>query len=267
MIEGYDLYGNLVFKFRSVEEMSVVLNLGLSNLKETFGRDRQVNYGNIIFHKKDPDFVKEFGYPSSVKQNSMDLFDKIQEDISKTNLSKEPVKLFFNGGDITEEYFKSRNTSLEQVIMAGETNYSKEEKQSSNHMDAKDGGKYDEKGNSSHYQSQFMEFIRDQERRYGTVVAMIVCQSNVDKYNQRAGLKEGVPAEKDLTKRDWYLKAVNHFKAKIDYIKENNDINDLNVPGRNKYVCAAEEVFDAFRAELTLDYPDYIPLSVAIEKK
>jgi hypothetical protein len=65
-----------------------------------------------------------------------------------------------------------------------------------------DGGKYDDKGNSSHYQSQFMEFIRDIERKYGTIVALLVCQSNVDKYNQRAGLKEGVSVDKDITKRN-----------------------------------------------------------------
>lgn len=120
-------------------------------------------------------------------------------------------------------------------------------------MNAEDGGKYDDKGNSSHYQSQFMEFIRDQERKYGTIVAMIVCQSNVDKYNQRAGLKEGVPAEKDLTKRDWYLKAFNHFKKKVEGDTE----------GRNSYVPVAEEIMDLFsNAE-----PKYVPLSIAIEKK
>lgn len=36
-------------------------------------------------------------------------------------------------------------------------------------LGGKDGGKYDEKGNSSHYQTQFMEFVRDQERKYGTL--------------------------------------------------------------------------------------------------
>jgi hypothetical protein len=118
---------------------------------------------------------------------------------------------------------------------------------------SQDGGKYDNKGNSSHYQSQFMEFVLDQERKYGTIVAMIICQSNVDKYNQRAGLKEGVPAEKDLTKRDWYLKAFNHFKKKVEGDTE----------GRNSYVPVAEEIIDLFsNAE-----PKYVPLSIAIEKK
>lgn len=132
-------------------------------------------------------------------------------------------------------------------------------------LGGKDGGEYDEKGNSSHYQSQFMEFIRDQERKYGTVVAMIVCQSNVDKYNQRVGRKEGVPAEKDLTKRDWYFRAMTHFKKKVEGAKNSEE----NLAGRNFYVYMAEEVVDLFRVEFPTElaeWPEYVPLSTAIEK-
>jgi len=131
-------------------------------------------------------------------------------------------------------------------------------------LGGKDGGVYDEKGNSSHYQSQFMEFVRDQERKYGTIIALIVCQSNVDKYNQRAGVKAGVPAEKDLAKRNWYFKAMQHFKKKVDAMKAFE-----NVPGKNKYVSMPEEVIDLLKAELggsLKDYPEYVPLSVAIEQ-
>jgi len=129
-------------------------------------------------------------------------------------------------------------------------------------LGGKDGGKYDEKGNSSHYQTQFMEFVRDQERKYGTIVAMLVCQSNVDKYNQRAGVKGGVPAEKDLTKRDWYFKAMIHFKKKVEGYKNGISIVD----NRNQYVRMPEEVIDLLKAELNLnDKSNYVPLSVAIE--
>jgi hypothetical protein len=130
-------------------------------------------------------------------------------------------------------------------------------------LGGKDGGKYDEKGNSSHYQAQFMEFVRDQERKYGTIVALLVCQSNVDKYNQRAGVKEGVPAEKDLTKRDWYFKAMLHFKKKVEGMKKG--IN--RVEGRNNYVNLPEEVFDLLRAEIEVKSFQYVPLSLAIEQK
>jgi hypothetical protein len=129
---------------------------------------------------------------------------------------------------------------------------------------SKDGGNYDIAGNSEHYQKQFMEFVRAQERLYGTIVAYLVCVANVDKYNQRAGQKAGVPAEKDLTKRDWYQKAARHFKLKI----ESKQAFSYNVKGRNKYVFMPEEVVDLIKSELNLkdETPDYVPLSVAIEK-
>jgi hypothetical protein len=142
-------------------------------------------------------------------------------------------------------------------------------------LGGQDGGKYDEKGNSSHYQSQFMEFVRDQERKYGTIVALLVCQSNVDKYNQRAGVKEGVPASKDLQKRDWYFKATQHFmkkvQCKIDYSRyiTERELSE-KLTGRNNYVSLPEEVIDLLRAEffyLLSEYRNYVPLSVAIEQK
>lgn len=124
-----------------------------------------------------------------------------------------------------------------------------------------DGGTYDDKGNSSHYQSQFMEYLRDQERKYGTIIAMMIAQSNVDKYNQRHGLKSDTPASKDTIKRDWYLKAANHFKKKIIAEKERT-----TVVKKNKYIPLAEEVIDLLRAEFSLPGELYVPLSVAIEQ-
>jgi len=131
-------------------------------------------------------------------------------------------------------------------------------------LGGEDGGKYDDKGNSSHYQAQFMEFIREQERKYGTIVAYLACIANIDKYCQRAGVKEGVPADKDLTKRDWYTKAAKHFKIKIDAAK-----NGTEAEGRNYYVPLAEEVLDILKADINTDdsFPEYIPLSIAIEIK
>jgi hypothetical protein len=131
-------------------------------------------------------------------------------------------------------------------------------------LGGQDGGNYDDKGNSDHYQKQFMEFVRAQERLYGTIVAHLVCIANVDKYNQRAGVKEGVPASKDLTKRDWYQKAARHFKLKIEAHQ-----NGFIATNRNAYVPMAEEVKDL----ICLEHPfselfnvGYVPLSEAIEK-
>jgi hypothetical protein len=116
-----------------------------------------------------------------------------------------------------------------------------------------DGGNYDKKGNSEHYQKQFMEFIRAQERLYGTVVAFLVCQSNVDKYNQRAGMKEGVPVEKDIAKRDWYFTVAQALKDKI--------LNRKTEYPQNSYVELAEEVKDLINKNEDLICSSYIPLS------
>lgn len=137
-----------------------------------------------------------------------------------------------------------------------------------NHMDAEDGGKYDEKGNSAHYQAHFMEFVRKQERAYGTIVAYLLCNDMVDKYSQRVGMKDGVPPEKDLTKRDWYFKAAQHFKKKIEAQKNHDDIDNSRLTGRNSYVPLAEEVLDLLRAEhsVKVNGSEYTPLSKCIEK-
>jgi hypothetical protein len=227
--------------------------IGVSNISYLntynfqFGKPAEFNYfntsilklviENLIFRggldepiKKLPKFAKDFGYP---QKKFMPVTSSVHDS------PPQPIS------------FDIRNMHIEKLV---ESRLSE------------DGGKYDKKGNSSHYQSQFMEFIRDQERKYGTIVAMLVCQSNVDKYNQRAGLKEGVTADKDLTKRDWYLSAVKHFSIKINAFKADLD---NNVEGRNKYVGVPEEVIDLLRAEFgrSLEhYPEYVPLAIAIEK-
>lgn len=128
-------------------------------------------------------------------------------------------------------------------------------------LGGKDGGNYDNKGNSAHYQSQFMEYVREQERKYGTIVAYIICISQADKYAQRAGIKEGVPADKDLTKRSWYLNAAKHFKAKIDSLSGPGDLQSRNV-----YVNMPEEIIDVLAQELDIDNIPYVPLSVIVSK-
>jgi len=225
----------------------------------------------------DPEFVEDFGYPQPKEEERCD-FDELQSviDVARENGAGIGVTNELTGETQTfkdpEEvidYFKARNQEIERRRMAErdaveesrvDTCYDKEK----NHMDAEDGGKYDTKGNSSHYQANFMEFIREQERKYGTIVALLVAQSNVDKYNQRAGMKEGVPAEKDLTKRDWYFKAVQHFKKKVEAFKS-LDLEELNK--RNSYVGLSEEVLDLLRIDFSviIERPKYVPLSEAIE--
>src|SRR6267142_1808445 len=123
-------------------------------------------------------------------------------------------------------------------------------------LKSNDGGLYDKVGNSQHYQSNFMEYIREQERKYGTVIAYMVCISQVDRYNQRAGLKEGVDPLKDLTKRDWYAKAAKFYKDKIiawnTLLKSTESATSEQKQLAVTYVRLCEECLDIITPELNL---------------
>jgi len=174
------------------------------------------------------------------------LYSRSPEEVRRIFNLPPPSEFIIESGFYKDYYFQVLNMEKEKQVTD---------------LGSKDGGLYDKNGNSSHYQSQFMEFVRDQERKYGTIVAALVCQSNVDKYNQRAGLKEGVPSSRDIMKRDWYLAAFKHFMIKINSVKKGEVAK-----GRNDYVFLAEEVFDLLRAELECDSPEYVPLSECIKK-
>jgi len=199
-----------------------------------------------------PTFEPDFGYPEpkSIDWCSTNTGSDWDLDVDAYFKEREEFDIFIES---EMEYVDRVNRELE------------EESEIQNHMNAEDGGTYDEKGNSAHYQQHFMEFIRAQERSYGTIVAFLVCQSNIDKYSQRAGMKDGVPAEKDLTKRDWYFKAAKHFADKIMAMR---DKQQYVVSGRNHYVELSEEVLDLLRAEPTLEVlsDKYVTLSESIEK-
>jgi len=138
-------------------------------------------------------------------------------------------------------------------------------------LGGQDGGLYDSVGNSAHYQSNFMEYIREQERKYGTIIAYFSCLTQVDRYNQRAGTKQNVPAEKDLIKRDWYKTISLYYLEKIQTLRQKNN-SDERIVGRKldlirSYVGMAEEVFDLLSPELMFknillsDQATHIPLS------
>jgi hypothetical protein len=268
-IEGYNMKGEVVEIFEDFEDFrNYWSSISTEKLEEILKSHVDVvNFsGNRV----------KYYYVEETPEEKPNAFDK------EFNITNAPINILLKTGHYgcdTKKYFDTRNAKLKEMC----DNSHQEERRSkycSNGSDldidkypniplqglgGKDGGEYDEKGNSSHYQSQFMEFVRDQERKYGTIVAMIVCQSNVDKYNQRVGRKEGVPAEKDLIKRDWYFKAMTHFKKKVEAVKKGAGY----LPGRNSYVPMAEEVVDLIRTDFPGELatiPKYIPLSTAIEK-
>lgn len=150
-----------------------------------------------------------------------------------------------------------------------------EEKINKDELGGGDGGMYDKKGNSAHYQSNFMEYIREQERKYGTQIAYMACISQVDRYNQRAGIKKDVPAEKDLTKRNWYKQAASFYADKIKAFKK--QANGIELTNDEKslvitYVPLCEECLDMINIEINIRYgiqlktDNYIKLAESIKK-
>jgi hypothetical protein len=284
MIEGYNLRGQVVEIYRDFEDFINYWN------STPIAKLEEILETHVDVLASSGERVKYYYVEEKESKERLNAFDK------EFNITNDPINIL----DRTPSYFKIRNAKLEEMCDNSHQEYLDAASERGEHVDqyddqyiaemmreyyangsdsdidkdpttpeqglgGEDGGEYDEKGNSSHYQSQFMEFVRDQERKYGTIVAMIVCQSNVDKYNQRVGRKEGVPAEKDLTKRDWYFKAMTHFKKKAEHFKAGNC---LPLEGRNRYVSLAEEVIDLFKIDVD-QYgwsDDYVPLSTAIEK-
>lgn len=107
-----------------------------------------------------------------------------------------------------------------------------------------DGGEYSNIGDGKHYEENFIGYVREQELKYGTIAAFLICISMVDKYEMRLNKKKGVPIEKDLTKRDWYQAAANHFRKKIESLGKPNDMT------ANPYVNITPEVISLIKKEM-----------------
>ena len=127
--------------------------------------------------------------------------------------------------DEYEEEFRAEYQAIKDWEMSGEPGinyvdqdrYRKEDilKNFESELKGTDGGVYSYNGSSAHYKDAVLEYVDKQERCYGTFVAWCLCFQQVDKYRDRAGKKEGVPAEKDLIKSDWYGTAAFYLKEKI----------------------------------------------------
>lgn len=254
--KGYEqISGNLIYNF---VDLQAIRNYGLlvpdKILSNFFVTSTQNNISKVRFY-----------FDDTVILNTERLIEQICFD-SRFYISKAEFKNIVNS-------YESNTTKLYYLVKSKLLNMNNKEKSNTLELNndkpswnttSLDGGTYDEKGNSDHYQKQFMELVREQERKYGTIVAYLFCIGNVDKYAGRAGEKAGVPAEKDLTKKSWYQKAARHFKLKIEAEK-----NKTVAPDRNAYVSMPEEVKDLICSEQPfseLFNVGYVPLSVAIEK-
>jgi hypothetical protein len=164
--------------------------------------------GSIIVTPNDPyyDIVKHFVDQDQDKeiQGELDLASAEAKVLCVNYVNTPPL----SQEDI-DEYFDVRNA----FMAGGKATPVVSEKDK---LGGQDGGSYSANGSSAHYKKAILEYVDKQERCYGTFLAYGLCFQQVDKYRDRAGKKEGVPADKDLVKANWYDSATQYLRAKID---------------------------------------------------
>ena len=127
-----------------------------------------------------------------------------------------------------------------------------------------DGGVYSSDGVSSHYNKAFIPYIKLEELTGGSIFAFLACQTQVNKYAKRIGLKEGVPVEKDYVKMSFYRKAADFYKERVDYVNSCIE-KGITIDNRKGYAATldiidliAPQVFLAHnRSELIRDKLGY----------
>ena len=302
-IQAYNSSGEIVYRFRNVAELDEYNDKYWAMNPECYAKlnsadGRFARANDLLFYKEDQVIKTNYALIDSIigdctyvlgsikftgadrhninrygSQYTMDILqqilDIIQPKVHQPDWEKQAfaigAKPFFTiPVDDRSILDKLKDQVIQKKLESMEKGLEQKDAKRKDALGGEDGGNYDASGNSAHYKQQFMEFIRAQERKFGTIAAYITCISNIDKYEGRAGEKEGVPFEKDFVKKSWYKKAANHFKKKIEGYQQ----GFRNLPGRNTYVEMPEEILDLLKVELPQlhSIPDYVPLSEAIEK-
>jgi hypothetical protein len=119
-----------------------------------------------------------------------------------------------------------------------------EQKIEKDELGSKDGGKYSSTGSSAHYKQAVLEYIDKQERCYGTFLAWTLCFMQVDKYRDRAGIKEGVSIEKDMVKAMWYTKCAEYLREKIELFNSSDNPGTDSVNFEKKYGLGRSQFID-----------------------
>jgi len=269
LYQGYNIKGELVYKFRNLEEfdryfnhvgdiLATSLDGNFIKTKECFfyyeeATDVKIDKlisqlyidkkltGPILLDRLN--YIKRLGY-----QITTDIMEQLNR--GKDNFS---YVVNVNPKEYMEKEKISKEDPLRSVIMGGpssrklDTIIFEEASKPTSELGGEDGGNYDKAGNSQHYQKQFIEFIYDIELSFGTVIAALVCESNVLKYNNR--VKEGVPFSKDKAKAQWYTNVAKHFREKAakhqqgEKIEFGNKFINISGPVRKLLQCD-NEIFD-----------------------
>lgn len=242
MITGYNNRGEIKHQFDSMHQMASFLDIEILSIIDSFKKNRIYDWNNCKFyledkfgnrhtdpHMDDPEFVSDFGYPQPKSQG-------------------DDIQLVFDFEQ--KKYFEARNQKIVEMT-----------EKSKDALGGKDGGSYSANGSSAHYKKAILEYVDKQERCYGTFLAYGLCFMQVDKYRDRAGKKDGVPADKDLVKAGWYDSATQFLREKIDL--HNNDNKTLDDDrafeekyglGRSIYIDMPAQLAILLEGEMQIEY-------------
>lgn len=88
-------------------------------------------------------------------------------------------------------------------------------------------GQYDQDGNANHYDSR-INVLTQIESIWGTRNTMIFCEITEFKYRMRLGKKEGQPLNQELKKANWYSRAAEYLKNRLDTDNEVYEADEGN---------------------------------------
>jgi hypothetical protein len=209
-IIGYNLRGQITHVFNNTEELKEYFNFSSSFFNS-------ISIGNTMFY-----FEEEFYKLSNSRIDQSKIVAQVIGDkkINIESFSSNFLEKVYKTPSLSSMniYKKLTNTQTADVEFAADFGYPQTRNmvKEEDKMKGADGGKYSATGSSAHYKQAVLEYVDKQERCYGTFLAYALCFMQIDKYRDRAGLKEGVSIEKDMVKAIWYTKCAEFLREKIE---------------------------------------------------
>jgi hypothetical protein len=224
-ILGYNLRGQITHVFANLHE--------LENYFE-----KSIKFFNSIEIES-----TKFYYEEEFKKLSNSKID--QHKIVAQVIGEKRINIESLASNYLERIYKTEGLSSLQILLMLNTKetafaenfgypQTKTTSMEEDKLGGKDGGKYSATGSSAHYKQAVLEYVDKQERCYGTFLAYSLCFMQIDKYRDRAGLKEGVSIEKDMVKAIWYTKCAEFLLEKIQ-LHNSGELSKKSVEFDQKY--------------------------------
>ena len=245
MITARNSNGNVAIAFSLFKDLSNFVGLEENELKAMSLSSRMFRHENYIIYfedesgvtHKEENFIPNdrFGYPFTLEEERTLVASVNNNDpaglIAKT---ESPCA--------TAQYFANRNAAIEKHVEGNKADPG---------LGSTDGGAYSSTGSSDHYKSQLIEYIDDIEHQHGTLVAYLVCETQVTKYRGRAGKKVGVTIEKDMVKANWYQACAQYLKDKLEAAYTNNESISIEQYGTDRpYLLLGRHLWRYFSREV-----------------